>query len=70
MVTNETVTLSGNAKVETAQGWMTGEPIIWDRANNTMHATNETMVLRQIVSGVLANTNPPAVNTNGPAAPK
>ena len=26
-VTNEMVTLTGNAKVENAQGWLTGEPI-------------------------------------------
>ena len=33
-VTNETVTLTGNPQVENAQGRMTGDPIIWDRANN------------------------------------
>ena len=41
-VTNETVTLTGNAKVESAQGWLTGEPIIWDRVNNSiMRRTRE-----------------------------
>ena len=35
--TNETVTLSGNAKVENAQSGMTGEPIIWDRAQPVEH---------------------------------
>src|SRR5271154_5890557 len=46
-VTNETVTLTGNAKVENAQGWLTGEPIIWDRANNHINATNQKMIYRQ-----------------------
>ena len=35
-VTNETVTLTGNAKVENAQGWLTGEPIVWNRANDSI----------------------------------
>ena len=65
-VTNETVTLSGNAKVESAQGWMTGEPIIWDRVNNSMSAMNQRMVLRQNIATALVNTNPPAVTSNLP----
>jgi lipopolysaccharide transport protein LptA len=69
-VTNETVTLTGNAKVESAQGWMTGEPIVWDRANNSMHALNQNMRLRQNITTALANTNLTAANTNEPAAPK
>jgi len=67
-VTNETVTLSGNAKVESAQGWMTGEPIIWDRVNNSMSAMNQRMVLRQNIATALVNTNPPAANSNLPPA--
>ena len=67
-VTNETVTLSGNAKVESAQGWMTGEPIIWDRVNNSMSAMNQRMVLRQNITTALVNTNPPAGSSNLPPA--
>jgi lipopolysaccharide transport protein LptA len=67
-VTNETVTLTGNAKVESAQGWMTGEPIIWDRAKNSMHAENQQMQLRQNITTAPVNTNPPAGQTNFPAA--
>jgi lipopolysaccharide transport protein LptA len=69
-VTNETVTLTGNAKVEYAQGWLTGEPIIWDRANNKMHAENQRMIIRQNISEVMANTNSPSAKTNRPAAAK
>ena len=65
-VTNETVTLTGNAKVENAQGWLTGEPIIWDRANNMMHAENQKMLFRQNISDVMTNANPSATNTNSP----
>ncbi len=66
-VTNETVTLTGNAKVENAQGWMTGEPIIWDRVNNSVHAENQKMILRQNITTTLVNTNSPAAKTNLPA---
>lgn len=66
-VTNETVTLTGNAKVENAQDWMTGEPIIWDRANNSIHAENQKMILRQNPATALVNTNAQAAKTNLPA---
>jgi len=49
-VTNETVTLTGNAMIESLQGTLTGEPIIWDRAKNRMHADNEKMIFRQNLS--------------------
>jgi lipopolysaccharide export system protein LptA len=65
-LTNETVTLTGNAKVENAQGWLTGEPIVWDRANNSLHAENQKMIFRQNIGDVMANTNAPAVKTNFP----
>jgi lipopolysaccharide transport protein LptA len=65
-VTNETVTLTGNAKVESAQGWMTGEPIVWNRANNSIHAENQKMILRQTITTELVNTNAPAAKTNFP----
>jgi lipopolysaccharide transport protein LptA len=66
-VTNETVTLTGNAKVESGDGWMTGEPIIWDRANNSIHAENQKMILRQNITTSLVNTNAPMAKTNLPA---
>jgi lipopolysaccharide transport protein LptA len=69
-VTNETVTLTGHAKVENAQGWLTGEPIVWDRANNSLHAENQKMLFRQNISDVMTNTNSAAGKTNKPAASK
>ena len=69
-VTNETVALTGSAKVENAQGWLTGEPIVWDRANNSLHAENQKMLFRQNISDVMTNTNSAASKTNRPAAPK
>jgi len=66
-VTNETITFTGNARIENAQGTLTGEPIYWDRANNHLHADNENMVFRQNLTSVMANTNPPAAEaTNLP----
>lgn len=55
--TNETVTLTGNAKVENAQGWLTGEPIVWNRANDSISATNQQMIYRQNFGGVKTETN-------------
>lgn len=69
-VTNETVTLTGNAMVENAQGWMTGEPIIWNRANDSLTAKNQHMVYRQGLNGVPSGTNTPAATTTNPVAPK
>jgi lipopolysaccharide transport protein LptA len=59
--TNETVTLTGGAKVENAQGWLTGEPIVWDRASNHLTATNQKMIFRQSIDGTTPNTNSPAI---------
>jgi lipopolysaccharide transport protein LptA len=71
MVTNETVTLSGHASVTNADGsWIKGEPIIWDRANNSVHAENEQMSINQNISNVMGSTNSPAANTNKLSAPK
>jgi lipopolysaccharide transport protein LptA len=60
-VTNETVTLTGNAMVASTQGWLTGEPIVWDRAGNHLTATNQKMVFRQNLDGLVSGTNPPAM---------
>ncbi|MDD5139286.1 MAG: LptA/OstA family protein [Verrucomicrobiales bacterium] len=65
-VTNETVTLTGNAKMENSQGTLTGEPIVWDRAKNRLTATNQKMVFNQNIASSLTNTNAPAAKTNLP----
>jgi lipopolysaccharide transport protein LptA len=67
-VTNETVTLTGNAKVENAKGWLTGEPIILNRATGDVTASNEHMVFWQNLNGAMADTNAPVIETNAPAA--
>ena len=69
-VTNETVTLTGNAKVKDGPNWMTGEPITFNLVNHaihTMHAENESMIIYQETTSALANTNAPAAKTNLPA---
>jgi lipopolysaccharide transport protein LptA len=66
-VTNETVTLTENPKVESIQGTLTGDQIVWDRANNRLTATNQKMIYR---SGANApETNAPPAMTNAPAIP-
>lgn len=68
-VTNEIITLTGNPKVENAQATMTGDEIVWDRANNHMSATNQKMIFRQNLDAVVAPTNAPAAaKTNPPPA--
>lgn len=69
-VTNETVTLTGHAQVENAQGTLTAEPIVWDRANNHFSATNETMIFRQNLDSAVTKTNSSSANTNKLSAPK
>ena len=46
-VTNEVLELQGSPAIETAQGTLKGDSIIWDRANDTIKATNQRMVVRQ-----------------------
>jgi lipopolysaccharide transport protein LptA len=65
-VTNETVTFTGNAKIENAQGTLTGEPIFWDRVNNHLHADNQKMILRQNLNSAPADTNSLPAKTNFP----
>jgi lipopolysaccharide transport protein LptA len=64
--TNEIITLSGNAKAETAQVTLWGEPILYDRINGTLTATNQHMIFKQNLSATLASTNPPIAKTNSP----
>ena len=64
-VTNETVTLTGNARMEDAQGWLTGNSIIWDRARNRLSVPNNPkMVIHGNLDGAMAGTNSPVAQTN------
>jgi lipopolysaccharide transport protein LptA len=65
-VTNETVTLTGNARIRSGQDWMTGEPIVWDRVNNSMRAENPKMILYQNSTNSLMNPNTSPAKTNFP----
>ncbi|HXI71830.1 MAG TPA: LptA/OstA family protein [Verrucomicrobiae bacterium] len=65
-VTNETVTLTGNARMQNSQGILTGEPIIWDRINNHLTAINQKMVVNQNIGSALINTNSTPHKTNSP----
>jgi lipopolysaccharide transport protein LptA len=65
-VTNETVTLTGNARVRSGQDWMTGEPIVWDRVNNSMRVENPKMILYQNSTNSLMNPNASPAKTNFP----
>jgi len=61
-VTNEPITLTGNAKVENAQVILTGEPIIYNRATGSLTATNQHMIFKQNLASALASTNLPVEN--------
>ncbi len=65
-VTNEIVTLTGNAKVENAQGWLTGEPITLDCVTKLVHADNMKMVYWQNLNSAMAATNSLMAQTNAP----
>jgi lipopolysaccharide transport protein LptA len=68
--TNETVTLTGNPKVENAQSVTAGDVIVWDRANNKFQFTNPKMSSRQSLEIVPAATKPATANTNNWSVPK
>jgi lipopolysaccharide transport protein LptA len=65
-VTNETITLYGNARAETSQVILWGEPILYDRINGTLSATNQHMIFKQNLTTTLVSTNPPIAKTNSP----
>jgi len=68
-VTNQTVTLTGNARLENAQGWLTGDSIIWDRAHDRLSVpSNPKMVFHQSLNVAATGTNAPVVETNLPIA--
>jgi lipopolysaccharide transport protein LptA len=62
VMTNETITLTGNPQIVNAQGTNTADVIVWDRANGHVHETNPHM------SG--ENLDGAGANTNGLPAPK
>jgi lipopolysaccharide transport protein LptA len=65
LVTNETVTLTGNPKIENSMGTQSGDMIIWDKVANKFHFTNPIGIMRQNLNGA-TNVNPPSANTNFP----
>jgi lipopolysaccharide export system protein LptA len=66
-ITNETITLSGNARAETAQVILWGEPIKYDRISGSLTAKNEHTIFKQSLTNTHTNTNQPVGQTN-PAA--
>jgi lipopolysaccharide export system protein LptA len=60
-VTNELIELSGDPRIETKTRSVTGEPIIWDRLNNSFYGTNLHM------TGILSQSQPKVASTNQPA---
>ncbi len=65
LVTNETVTLTGNPKIENSMGTQSGDIIVWDKVANKFHFTNPIGIMRQNLNGA-TNANPPPANTNFP----
>jgi lipopolysaccharide export system protein LptA len=61
-VTNETITFTGNPRIENAQITTTGEPIIWYRTTGEIRAVNGKTIFKQGLSGF--------VPTNAPAKPQ
>jgi lipopolysaccharide export system protein LptA len=57
-VTNETVTFTGNPKVETADGEITSEPMIWDRATGHFKFNNPVMKSWHSLGGGETNGSP------------
>jgi lipopolysaccharide transport protein LptA len=66
-VTNEIVTLSGNARAENAQLILYGEPITYNRATGNLTAEKEHMIIKQKTPDPLTGTNAPAPKTNSPS---
>jgi len=67
-ITNETVTLTGNARLENAQGWLTGDSIVWDRVHERLSVpSNPKMIFHQALANAESVTNSPVMQTNPPA---
>jgi lipopolysaccharide transport protein LptA len=69
-LTNETVTLTGNPEVKNAQGTMTADVIVWNRATSHFSFTNPHGIFYQNVNSMNAATNSSPANTNKLSAPK
>lgn len=67
-VTNEIITLSGNARAENTQLILYGEPITYNRATGNLTAEKEHMIIKQKAPDPLTGTNAPAPKTNSPPA--
>jgi lipopolysaccharide export system protein LptA len=66
-VTNETVTLTGNARLENSQGWLTGDSIIWDRVHERLSVpSNPKMIFHQTLDVATTGTNALAMASNAP----
>ena len=59
-VTNETITFTGNPKIENAQTTTTGEPIIWYRSTGRIWVNNEKMTFKQGFGLMASPTNSPS----------
>jgi lipopolysaccharide export system protein LptA len=66
-ITNETVTLMGNARLENAQGWLTGDSIIWDRVHERLSVpSNPKMIFHQAIAAAAMGTNSTTTATDSP----
>lgn len=66
-VTNETVTLTGDARAEYKDITLTGNPIIWDRTHDSLYVpTNPKMIFHQNLETPAAGTNTTMGETNTP----
>jgi lipopolysaccharide transport protein LptA len=57
-VTNETVTFTGNPRVETAQSIVESEPMVWDRVKNKFSFTAPKMISRETPGSQTNNGTP------------
>jgi lipopolysaccharide transport protein LptA len=67
--TNETLELTGSPAVESPQGTMTGDAIIWDRGSDTIRATNQRMTYRPAPAASTNSAPTNTVDTSTPATP-
>jgi lipopolysaccharide transport protein LptA len=65
-MTNETVTLTGDPKIENSVGTQSGDKITWDKIANKINIKNPIGIMRQNLNGATVNTNSPAAKTNFP----
>lgn len=56
-VTNETITFTGNPRLENAQMISTGDPIVWNRQTGAVDVTGEKMIIKGDLGAVPGRTN-------------